>query len=301
MTTSFDHHDAQFTGQSEHMMFAFFLALIFHGVIIFGISFDYIKKQHFNKTLEVTLAHYQSETKLSEADFLAQIDQEGSGTAKDALMQSTIDHSDFQDQQYKEIREKINQASASNEPFRRQVITTKFNTELNISNNISESLLEDAFSSGGDWQAPTDASTDISSFDATLDTSINIQAKETLNVHKIQTASTMSASDAAYIHSWLEKIEQYGNKHYPERARQFKIYGNVMIRVAIKPNGQLEDVSIVNSSGYKILDDSAIRIVKMAAPYAPFPPEISSDVDIIEIVRVWQFRKNNSLKTRGDK
>ena len=67
--------------------------------------------------------------------------------------------------------------------------------------------------------------------------------------------------------------------------------------VAILPDGSLKEVEVLESSGHKVLDDAAIRIVRLAAPYAPFPDELRQSTDVLEIIRTWQFRKNSSLRS----
>jgi periplasmic protein TonB len=81
--------------------------------------------------------------------------------------------------------------------------------------------------------------------------------------------------------------------NYPEEARRDQLYGSLRLMVAITPDGTLKDVRILDSSGYKVLDDAAIRIVKQAAPFAPFPEEMRRNTDILEIIRTWQFRRNH--------
>ena len=87
-------------------------------------------------------------------------------------------------------------------------------------------------------------------------------------------------------------MERIGRLNYPEQARERKIYGSLRLLVAIEPDGSLRDVRVVDSSGHKILDDAAVRIVRLAAPYAPFlSGHASKDTDVLEIVRTWQFKK----------
>jgi protein TonB len=65
--------------------------------------------------------------------------------------------------------------------------------------------------------------------------------------------------------------------------------------VAIKSDGSIDYIEVNQSSGHKILDDAAKRIVEMAAPYAEFPADIHRDTDIIEIVRTWTFTREDTL------
>lgn len=102
---------------------------------------------------------------------------------------------------------------------------------------------------------------------------------------------------AQYVESWRQKVERIGTLNYPEAARG-KLYGNLLLTVAIRADGTLERVDINRSSGFPLLDEAARRIVQMAAPYAPFPPDIRKDTDIIEITRTWTFTNSDQLSTR---
>ena len=102
---------------------------------------------------------------------------------------------------------------------------------------------------------------------------------------------------AQYIEDWRIKVERVGTLNYPEAAKG-KLYGNLRLSVRIKSDGSLETVEIGRSSGHKILDDAARRIVSMAGPYAAFPPEIRKDFEILEITRIWNFTSSNKLETK---
>jgi protein TonB len=103
---------------------------------------------------------------------------------------------------------------------------------------------------------------------------------------------------ARYVEDWRLKMERVGTLNYPEDARREKIYGSLQLTVEIRSNGSLVSVHIDRSSGYKVLDDAAIRIVHLAAPFAPFPPDIAKDTDILGITRIWTFTPSNRLASQ---
>ena len=84
-------------------------------------------------------------------------------------------------------------------------------------------------------------------------------------------ASTREYKYAAYMEAWRAKVERVGNLNYPEEARKRKISGQLVLDVALNPDGKINQITVRRSSGHKVLDDAAIRIVELAAPYAPFP------------------------------
>lgn len=110
-------------------------------------------------------------------------------------------------------------------------------------------------------------------------------------------ARTTEYRFAMYVESWRQKVEKIGNLNYPAEAKEKRIYGRLRLTVSIKADGSIEKIEIDKSSGFKVLDNAARRIVELAAPYAPFPDDIRKDTDIIEITRTWTFTKEDSLAT----
>lgn len=102
---------------------------------------------------------------------------------------------------------------------------------------------------------------------------------------------------AQYIEDWRQKIERIGTLNYPEAARG-KLYGSLVLTVSISADGSVNRIDINRSSGHKVLDDSARRIVQMAAPYSPFPPDIRRDTDVLEISRTWYFTQGDQLSAK---
>jgi protein TonB len=101
-------------------------------------------------------------------------------------------------------------------------------------------------------------------------------------------ARTREHRFAQYIESWRAKAERVGELNYPAAARG-KIYGNLLMTVSIKKGGSIEKVVINRTSKQPILDEAAERIVRLGEPYAPFPPQIARDTDVLDITRTWTF------------
>lgn len=111
-------------------------------------------------------------------------------------------------------------------------------------------------------------------------------------------ARTREYKYAAYMEAWRAKVERVGNLNYPEEAKRRGLTGSLILDVAINPDGSVNDVIVRRSSGFKVLDDAAIRIVRLAAPFAPFPENIRRDTDILHITRTWEFLHGNRLTSR---
>ena len=105
---------------------------------------------------------------------------------------------------------------------------------------------------------------------------------------------------ARYVEDWRLKIERIGNLNYPEAARQQKLYGSLLLTVSIRADGSVENVEINRTSGSRILDAAAVRIVEMSGPFAAFPPDIKRDTDILHITRTWTFTKADPARVAFD-
>lgn len=112
---------------------------------------------------------------------------------------------------------------------------------------------------------------------------------------KSVSASTQEYRYASYLGAWARKVERIGNLNYPQAAKEQHIYGSLILHVAVRSDGSVEQIRVVRSSGYDLLDQAAVRIVELAAPYAPFPPDIAAETDALDIIRTWQFLRGGRL------
>jgi protein TonB len=133
---------------------------------------------------------------------------------------------------------------------------------------------------------------------------LNAQIEDKLRAYaerprrKFINARTREYKYAAYMEAWRAKVERVGNLNYPDQARRENLSGSLLLDVALRPDGSIESVNLRRSSGYPVLDDAAMRIVRLAAPYAPFPADIREETDILHIERTWQFLGSNRLFAR---
>ena len=111
-------------------------------------------------------------------------------------------------------------------------------------------------------------------------------------------ARTKEYKYALYAEAWRQKVETLGNMNYPEEAREKKFSGQLRMTVSLKPDGRIDNIEINQSSGFKILDEAARKIVELGAPYAPFPEDIRKEVDILSITRTWTFTKDDTLSSQ---
>jgi protein TonB len=129
------------------------------------------------------------------------------------------------------------------------------------------------------------------------DLSDSLQAYTRRPRQRYISARSQSFRDAAYLEAWRDKIERIGNLNYPEEAKRQSLSGSLILDVALNADGTVNTIELRHSSGYKLLDDAAIRIVRLAAPFAPFSEEMRKDTDILHITRTWQFLNDNSFSS----
>jgi len=106
---------------------------------------------------------------------------------------------------------------------------------------------------------------------------------------KYISASTTDWLYASYMNAWTQKVERIGNMNYPEQALRRNMRGDLVLSVGIRADGSLESIEVLRDSGYPVLDEAAIRIVELSAPFAVLPEQIASEVDILYITRTWRF------------
>lgn len=136
----------------------------------------------------------------------------------------------------------------------------------------------------------------MASLSAEIDRRLQAYAKRPKR--KWITARTKEHKYAAYMEAWRQKVERVGNLNYPDEARRAKLSGNLLLDVALRPDGSVEEIILRRSSGKKVLDDAAIRIVNLAAPFPRFPKSVAEETDILHVQRTWQFLSGNRFSSR---
>ena len=282
-------------GSGDRLSFTLFLAIVVHSLIIFGITFKIDEGQKVAPTLNITLATHKSKTEPEKADFLAQFDQEASGTSSNTKELSTVVVSEIDDVHIREINtvpqqrattENINNIqllASTSEQQRKALKVEDPNQETNSRAREGEIV-----------DAPI-IDPEIASLKAKLERQKQELAKQP-RIRRLTSVSTKSSYDAEYLHNWTQKVEAIGNENFPQAAISEGIFGQLRVSVLISPEGHVEKTEILQSSGYSILDDAAIQIVKLSSPFARFPPEIRKNADKLEIIRTWRF-EITGLKT----
>lgn len=278
----------------ERFGFTFFLSACVHAIVILGLGFSYLDEINSEPALEITMAQYRSELAPDDADFLAQENQTGSGILEEVAAPSTPFESDFNADTIADVspvpraREPVEPIDSQDVPVIASVTQTdQQRDQLDIEDPDDDTPVANTASQD-------ELSLAIASLQAQLDLRREAYAKRPRR-YTITSASTKKSQDALYLDNWRRRIEAVGNLNYPEQARRQQLYGSLRMLVSILPNGNVSDVQILQSSGHATLDQAAMDIVNLAAPFAPFPEAMRAEADILEIIRTWRFHEGNAL------
>lgn len=282
----------------DKLAFTAFVALIVHLIVILGVSFSAYGRNKTPPTLSVTLAQHADKNAPEKADYLAQHQQEASGTLDKKSELTTDKRADFADTAIREVELDQQKRKAVNETDNnQQIVSTSSKTDRKIEQKKPTKDKEVRVEQVGEHEEDTVTNTEIASLQAKLAQQRQAYAKRP-RIKTLTSVATRASVDAEYLNLWQEKIELIGNLNYPAEARKRKIYGQLRLVVSLLPDGSIHNIEVLESSGERILDDAAIRIVRMAAPFAPFPPELRKDVDQLEIIRTWKFEKGDKLSSQ---
>jgi len=287
----------RFERPADRLGFTLVIAALLHVVVILGVGFSLAKPEQITQTLEVTLAPFKSAKAPKDADYLAQDNQEGSGTLEKKAIPKTTQIAPFQDNKINKVtpppafRDKVD---APPEPVKNPVTTTSAQAQKAEVQRTEVKAEEKHRTATPDFSSQEESS-EISSLEAELAQQQQLYAKRP-RIHRLSAASTMHDKGAWYKDEWRKKVERIGNLNYPDEARRQQIYGSLRLMVSINSDGSLYEVLVLESSGEPLLDQAAQRIVRLAAPFAPFTGDLS-DVDRLEIIRTWRFAKGDRLQS----
>jgi protein TonB len=265
----------------DRLSFTLFLAASLHAALILGVGFSAELNMPESATVEVTLAQYSDDQAPEDADFVAQSNQLGSGTEAEIQELTATQEADFSDSEFQEVIPDPAAALPDMQLDRRELLTATISDTEAVTTS-EEVPLEELLSNSSSSDPTINAlAKEIASLEARIAAEQQAKARQP-RVKRLTSVSTKSADEAAYLNMWRQKVERVGNANYPAG-----IYGDLRMLVVLNYDGQLKDVRVLESSGYKQLDDAALRIVRIAAPYQDFPVEMRKKYDQLEIIRAW--------------
>ena len=272
----------------------FFLATIFHGIVILGVTFS-VSPPADSKTspaLDIILVQTKSPDEVENADYLAQVTQKGGGNAeKKARPRELFSAPTLSDQPGidKQSSQQQLQKQKQNEQL---ALLTRSDAEYAVRSEENPVKAEDDNNIN-----KSDASQNTKTAKLAAEISNTIEQQASIERTKYLNSSTKAFTPAKYMRQWIDRVERVGNLNYPDQARRKKLSGTLILDVVISADGELIKTDLRQSSGHQILDDAAKRIVRLAAPYSAFPKKLRAEADVIHITRSWEFL-NSGLRTR---
>ena len=280
----------------ERFRFMIFLSACAHALFVLGVGFTYLTDANDESSIEVILAQYHSQIQPDDADFIAQENQTGSGSQDETTVPSSPFMSDLNDADINEVRP-AHEAQVLNETPEQPNLTALYSINAEQAVAQQREMPEQEEKQALSEQS---SSEEISLAIASLRTQLDLQQQAFARQPRKYTLSSASARkshEASYLDSWRRRVEAVGNINYPIKARQQQVYGNVRMLISLNASGQISEIRIIQSSGESLLDQAAVDIVNLAAPFEPFPEELKAEADILEIVRTFRFHEGNTLSS----
>ena len=271
---------------------AMIFSVAFHAFALFGVALvlpDPRSAIDFIQPLQVVLVNAKSKSRPAKADALAQANLDGGGNTADDRQAKTPLPAIRDDQQF--TPEQLAKRVAQLEEESKRMLT-RLKSEHKVAQPELKKHQSSDVRSGEDL---VQKSLEIARLEAQINKNWDAYQKQPRR--KFIGARTQEYRFAQYIEDWRIKVERIGNLNYPEQARQQKIFGSLRLSVSINADGSLGPIEVSKSSGNRVLDAAAMRIVKLAAPYSPLPPDIRKDTDILVITRTWTFTSSERLES----
>jgi protein TonB len=269
----------------DRLATAVFLAALAHGLLILGLRFSAVEPEQSElPTLEVLLvSDGPAEDPNPEAGYIAQRDQRGSGTTRE-MQRTSLPEASASVLEHAGVREgdALESATGAETIGRSQVLAS-------TSANSAQSLAET------DVPAPQRASLPMESRPVpqigvnavAADEELRLRGDPALDDRLL--ADTRESEIAAYLDGWKRRVERLGTLNFPDAARRKALSGSPVIEVAIRADGHLEEISVRRSSGHPELDNAAVRIVRLASPFDPFPPAMRDRYPMLRFAYEWRF------------
>ena len=269
---------------TDRLALTLFIATAVHALIILGVGFEAFEQdppESDAPTLDITVVNPNRTKPPEDYDYLADTSQDGAGNTEEKV------------QPQQQVVEQAPPPAATPEikPDTTQVLT-RDNSQQKVDDPEENPPQEDTVQN---------SATELINRSMEMLT-LNQQINQTLQAYsktpksKFISARTKEFKYASYMRDWVAKVERVGELNYPDAARRQQLSGKLIVQVAVYPDGSVREITIRKPSGHKILDDAAVRIVKLAAPFAPFPDDIRKETDLLYITRTWIFTSGNRLE-----
>lgn len=289
---------------ADRLTVTLFIAFVLHLFVVFGISFEFERSgKQVNTKLDIVLVQTQTEDTPEDAKYLAQANQEGGGEHNEEVRASTPTRAEFPAPVPELTSAYVPpQLAAAEQQEVVQQLTAERSVQRIQQAKYQEDIQPTLDETGQDLQTTPlteqqnkadlilTARNTVASIQADLDDSY--RRFKDRPPHKYINARTKASHYASYMDAWRIKVENLGTEHYPEQARERNWSGSLIMDLALNANGTIFGVKILETSGHRVLDDAAIQIARLGAPYQPFSDAIKEELGtngVLHIIRTWRF------------
>ena len=279
----------------DRLGLTFVLAAIFHGIVILGVTFSIAPAAQNPQppTLDVIIVQTQNPTKENkDAKYLAQVTQQGGGDSAEKVRPSDMFTAPTLAPDPGMAMQTSTEQVASIDQLADVAVLHQDQSDFQVksADKISDQDRLNPAQQRNQQQMQT------ARLAEEIDAMIEKQAERPKV--KFMNSSTKEFLPARYMRNWINRVERIGNLNYPDQAKRNRLSGTLILDVTIDSSGQLLKTELRQSSGHQVLDDAARRIVKLAAPFSPFPAKLKQEADVIHITRSWEFLASNQIRSQ---
>lgn len=266
------------------------LSILLHVGLILGVTFALEDAAPVLPTLDVMISQTQSALTTKQADFLAQVNNEGGGEHDKSSRPRDTQAGLVPQPEEGVAPQTLRAQSPEPQPAPEARVIAARDSDTVMPTPRQQPEVEQNTLPQGEQKIERDLAM------ARLAAEIHLRSQRYAKrpKRKFVSASTREYAYATYLRSWVDRVERVGNLNYPEEARQRRIGGVLVISVAIRKDGSVERADVIQSSNIPMLDAAAMRIVRLAEPFAPLP-RTPEDVDVLHVTRTWQFLPGGEL------
>jgi len=270
-----------------------FFAILFHGILILGITFvsEPAAKQKIPPSLDVILVNTSNPSKTDDAEYLAQVSQDGGGNSDEKVRPTDLFSAPTLSQQPGIAQQQAVTLQPRIKQEQKQAVLTQRQSTHSISTQQHTSKPDSAEVLTQSLQQNQLAARQVEEL------SLTFQEYSQKPREKFVNSRTREYVAATYMRHWVDKVERLGNADYPDEAIRNRLSGTLILDVVINADGSLRKMELRQSSGHQVLDDAAKRIVAMASPFKAFPEKLQQQADVIHITRSWEFLSNHRLRS----
>ncbi|HEX6929015.1 MAG TPA: TonB family protein [Gammaproteobacteria bacterium] len=292
----------------ERLFTTLFFAVLLHGIVILGITFSGEEPSNAHgSTLEITLVNTRSQELPDDADYLADASQRGAGNTQEnvrpqaamsspelAALDGTPDADD--------VESRLEAQTGSSKP-----------DSLETPPRLTPAEKQVVTRAESDITALTEATAPVAQNERVLvarlmmpgneltepvnDANQQAQARSDKLREKVISVNTRESIYARYLDQWRRQVERVGNANYPDEVRRRGMEGSLILEVSLNGNGTIRDLAVRRKSSHPMLDDAALRILRLAAPFPPFTDAMRAETDVLRFVYEWRFGKDGAEST----